>query len=549
MSAAVTSYERRDRPGMWPWAAALTSGALVALALPERHLGLVAWLALVPLLLATERVPALRTSGLLGWLAGSVINLVGLSWMVDVLRRFGPMHFVWSAAAYVALCLYQGLVFALFALSVQYLRRTLHVRGRPIPLVVLAPVVMVACELPLPFVFPWNLALTQAWSLPVIQIAELGGPSAVTALLMVVNGALADALGADGARARSVGAAALIVGLALGFGQWRVADLEAQEEAVLKLRIGIVQANAGPGVDLSSRDAAAARLALLQEKSAELDARGVGLLVWSETAFPYALPASLQRDFPETRAVRIRRGFRAPLVFGAASVAASERDPSEKQQANSAFYLGRDERILGRYDKNELVAFGEAVPFDDQLPFLQGLRLGEAGQFSRGREVTSFSLDQGSRQLRVAPMICLEDIFPGFGRRVAATHPHVLVNLTNDAWFGATSEPMQHLALAVFRSVEQRVPLVRAVNNGPSGFISSTGRWTALTRGATSLDDGRPAEVAVAEVAPLEGGHTLFNACGSLFAYLCAAATILSCLRVKRSEATRHGNRLPLRAA
>jgi hypothetical protein len=82
---------------------------------------------------------------------------------------------------------------------------------------------------------------------------------------------------------------------------------------------------------------------------------------------------------------------------------------------------------------------------------------------------------QGTLSFRIAPMICFEDTLPAFGRRLAELHPHLLVTLASDSWFGATQAPTQHLALAVYRSVELRVPTLRAVNAGLSGLIRSTG--------------------------------------------------------------------------
>jgi apolipoprotein N-acyltransferase len=499
------------------------------LAIPEFELWALAWVGLVPLTVVVERCTNGRQAFLLGWLAGFVTNLGGLSWIVGLLERYDSLARPWAALVYVLFCAYQGLVFALFAAVLKRLSSRLTVCGRSLPLVLLAPLTMVASELVLPFVFPWNLAMTQAFVPRAIQLAELTGPTGVTALLMVSNGALSDALVYRKRRIISPVLALLVVAAALGFGEWRMAQVEASEHAAPKLKVGVVQGNIGfaeHGRD--HHELAASQLASLQYASKLLEQRGAQLILWSETVYPYPLPQGLTSDLPERVAQRIRRGFTAPLIFGASSFGGSYTPGAPLR--NSAFLLDREGYVGGRYDKNELVAFGERVPFDDAWPFLQKLRLKSAGEYEPGREVSSFPVGNGDLTFRVAPLICLEDIFSSMGQRLGALHPHLLVNLTNDAWFGPTSEPAQHLALSVFRSVEQRVAMVRAVNTGPSAFISASGRVLAKTERMRELDQEREPEVLDAEVALLEGGHTWFARLGQSFAYTCMSLVLLGLL-------------------
>ena len=124
--------------------------------------------------------------------------------------------------------------------------------------------------------------------------------------------------------------------------------------------------------------------------------------------------------------------------------------------------------------------FGEYIPFYDAIPWFTKL-FPEASNFSRGSEPATFPLQVGGRDYRLGPLICYEDILPGFARRVAKLDPNAFINITNDAWFGRTAEPYQHLALAVFRSVEHRLEMVRAVNTGVSAHIDAAGRVRAQT--------------------------------------------------------------------
>jgi hypothetical protein len=136
--------------------------------------------------------------------------------------------------------------------------------------------------------------------------------------------------------------------------------------------------------------------------------------------------------------------------------------------------------------------------------------------------------------VKLAPMICYEDIFPSFGRRLVALEPNLLINITNDAWFGRTSEPWEHLALSVFRAVELRLDLVRAVNTGVSAFVEASGR---VAQTSPSMDPDRvphpPPATLLGDVAILDV-QTLYATLGEWFGGLCLALAIVLLLVVRR---------------
>jgi apolipoprotein N-acyltransferase len=150
------------------------------------------------------------------------------------------------------------------------------------------------------------------------------------------------------------------------------------------------------------------------------------------------------------------------------------------------------------------------------------------GDFSRGEAARTLPyVSADNRHIPVGAVICYEDILPQLLRKVGALHPYLLVNLTNDAWYGADLEPMEHLALAVFGSVEQRTSMVRAVNSGISTFIDPNGRIVEKTEAIDPIVNPRPAQSLLVDVPLLQAGHTVFGKLGNLFAYLCAALTLL----------------------
>ena len=135
----------------------------------------------------------------------------------------------------------------------------------------------------------------------------------------------------------------------------------------------------------------------------------------------------------------------------------------------------------------------------------------------------------GGKIWRLGPVICYEDILQGYLREVGQLHPDLLVNLTIDSWYGADTEPWEHLALSVFASVELRVSLVRAVNSGVSALIDPNGRVLQENLCQRSLPPAATRRRHAWSAAPgMSGGHTLFVAVGNLFAYLCLAATLLA---------------------
>ena len=183
-------------------------------------------------------------------------------------------------------------------------------------------------------------------------------------------------------------------------------------------------------------------------------------------------------------------------------------------------------RATGSYDKVFLMMFGEYVPFYDQIPWFTEI-FPEASNFSRGTEPASFPLHSAAGDFKLGPLICYEDILPSFARRVAKLGPNAFVNITNDAWFGRTAEPHQHLALAVFRAVEHRLEMVRAVNTGVSAHIDAAVRILQSDRIGRSPPNNRwrRQRSLLVDLAMLPGGG-LYRTVGDLFGFLCLLSLV-----------------------
>jgi len=496
----------------------LLAGALLFLAVPGYGLWPLMWIAAVPEIYVARVAATPKRAFLYGWLTGAVAHTGGFYWMDGLLERFGHMPPIEALPVMALLIAYQGLAFAFFSWGV---RRAWDRTGAP--LVLLAPPVMVAVELLMPQIFPYYLAISQAFVPAVIQIADVTGPLGVTALMLAFAGAIADLVFSTQRRGWTAWRGMAIVGVLiagdLGYGQLRIYQADARRAAAPKVRTGLVQANVG--IIEKWDPAEFARLLVLHQRaSAELQRAGAELVVWPESSYPYALPRTFAHDFARDDGRMVRRGFDTSLMFGALTRTEKEvKKGPDRYPYNTAIMMDAAGNATGSYDKVFLMMFGEYVPFYDQIPWFTEI-FPEASNFSRGSEPASFPLHSTAGDFKLGPLICYEDILPSFARRVAKLGPNAFVNITNDAWFGRTAEPYQHLALAVFRAVEHRLEMVRAVNTGVSAHIDAAGRVLQATE---SVDpDAQPVaqpKTLLVDLAMLPGGG-LYRTVGDLFGFL-----------------------------
>ncbi len=507
-------------------ALAIFSGCLWFLACADFDIWPLAYVAMLPAFWAVERASNRRNALFYGWLAGLVANVGGFYWVSSLLERFGHLPFVVALLGLFLLAAYQAVVFWFFFWVVRSIRiKSREQFGTPVPMVVLAPIVMVSFELLVPFLFPWYLAITQAWLPPVIQIAEFTGPLGITAFLMVINGALYDVITEGGERRkRSALVGVVIASAVLVYGFIRIAQVDEQRAQAPTLVVGVVQGNIPfDEKGINKPGLAARQLRDLQKMSADLEARGAEFIMWTESSYPYGVPRDAETDFALRDGRRIREGFTAPLMLGALTFNRQNRD---EPAYNSALMITPEGRISARFDKIFLLMFGEYIPLIETFPALEDILPKNASHFSRGKEIVVFPLEHKGERYRLGPMICYEDILADFGRKLAEHHPHLLVNITNDSWFGDTSEPWEHMALSVYRAVEMRTDLVRAVNTGVSAFIDANGRVYNKTYAIDPKLTPKPVDGLLDTVRLMEGGHTFYARFGNVFAYLCLLATL-----------------------
>lgn len=361
--------------------------------------------------------------------------------------------------------------------------------------------------------FPWGLlGYTQWRQLPVIQIAELGGVWAVSFVVLAVNAALAGCVMLSRRRAAiGLGLAAVLVITTLWFGVSRL-NAPAAPDAVT---IALVQ----PAIEqpLKWNDQyTAMTLGIYGELTRSAAAQHPDLIVWPETASP----TLLRRDEGLLTALTdLSRRTGVPLLIG--SVDADGGNPPELR--NTAFLVtGRG--IIGRYDKIHLLPFGEYVPLAGLIGFVRGWAE-FISELTPGSSAVVFS----GPPAPFGVVICYEGIFPELVRRFVTGGARLVVNMTNDGWFGITSGPLQHLAMYPFRAVEHRTAVVRAANTGVSAVIAPTGRIVA------SIDLFKRG-VLMGRV-PLRSVETLYTRWGDWLAYASVVVSAVALLAAATAKA------------
>lgn len=443
---------------------------LAALAFP---LGL-AWIGL--------RATSGRNAFKYGWLGGTLAAAGCYYWMVIPVQIYGGLPWYIALPCPVLLAAFMSLYYGFFSLGMYHAGQ----RVTGIMLCLLAGLSWAALEMLSSFVlsgFPWiNLsAAFAAWPFAIQGASVLGayGLSGVLACLAVA--------GLLYSTYRS--ALWLTVGLTVTltvFGVYRTATFDVGER---DYTVSLIQGNVDQGVKWNpgSQAETVKKYASLSLKA--IRAESPDLIIWPETAMPFFV----QDQTPLRQGMEIlARDTQTNIITGSPAYKIIDPETRAYILYNRAWLIDANGNIGQHYDKEHLVPFGEYMPFEEWVPFkklVQGV-----GNFRPG--VDNKPIQSGDVALGM--LICYEAIFPELAQRQVARGADILVNISNDAWFGDTSAPAQHLDLAVMRAVEQGRWLARGTNTGISAFIDPVGR--IATRGTQFR-----AESLSMKIAPLKG--------------------------------------------
>ncbi len=498
-------------------AGALASGLLCALyARVEAPWQLVGFVALVPWLLSL-RYAVSFVETLAAGLAMSVAFCVGVfAWMPGALGLYShspsPLHWL----VLVALAPLLEPQFVAFAL----VRRAL-VRGGGPRAALAAAAAYVGIELVFDKLLFDTIGQALYPSRYLRQAADLAGVHGLTFALLLVNEALAAALARGARRSRFVlaplGVAAAIVAALWGYGYVRYEGLAARAAApgARAVRVGVVQANVTNYDKLRAEKGAFETVrSILDDHYALSDELRRGgepdFLVWPETVYPttFGSPKSDAGAAFDAELLAFAAGRKLPLVFGA-------YDGENGREYNAAFFLGapREGQPPERttYRKGKLFPFTERVPWPldsawlrEALPWVGGWHEGP------GPAIVPLTLRDG-RSLAVAPLVCYDALFPNFVAEAARRGAAFIVTLSNDSWFPDDRAPRLHLTSAAFRSIETRLPQVRATNSGVSALITPAGDivegagWNERRAFAGSLPPAPGGLTPAVRIAPYRG--------------------------------------------
>jgi apolipoprotein N-acyltransferase len=566
---------------------------------PAGRLEPLAFVALVPAILAVRAARTVRAALLRGLVAGLAYFYAAIWWVSHAMTAFGGLSAALAFVALSLLVLYMAVHWAA-AFGISFALRA----RLGWPLHAHLPIVWVALELSRNYLltgFPWaNLGYTQARTPHVAQLAALVGVYGVAALVVLVNGVLAEALVARRERRpaprRALAVAGALLVAVLVHGELRLRAVRARMAAAPHVTVGIVQPNVDQSVKNEARNRAEYILSRLVPLTVEADRAGADLVAWPEASYPlYVRPET--RSFA-TRGSGLPGLARAHLLMGAVTLETVTAPGGEpvRRVGNVDFLLTPSLDVLGVYRKHHLVPFGEYVPLQRYLGFLgqvvpslaptapgDELRVLEftvagdaaatssvpspppspsAGAGGEGEVALSATASAPSppptppagaggegdvalrATVRLAPMICFDAIFPeinvAFARK--EPEPEILVNPTNDAWYGYSSGPYQFLAIVRMRAIEAGKAVVRPAYAGVSAVILPTGELApgALEVGPVDPElaphPPEPARLLLAEVPRLRG-LTPYTRFGDLFAYACAGLTAVALAAAVRRRA------------
>ena len=466
----ASSHRGWRRVAASPYVLALASGLLYTFAFPPFDVVVLGWFVLTPLVIALEKVTSARRAVLCGAIAASIMCMIGFFWIADTAHRFWNISWAFAGLLLLLYSTFGAINFTLFALLYWVVRRRLVAW----PAAATAAL-FVGVEFVTPKIFPDALAHTQT-ELPAFPLAAaLVGTHGLSFLIAWVGAALAGLRLSAGRRRRRIVELVASIVVALLFWAYGVSRLRDEPPVLRQIQLALVQTNIGDPVGLADQLGSFAAMEdsvlgvyMRATRDAVRDHPDLDFVIWPETAAP--LPGTGVELDPVRELVR---QLPVPLIFGTYDF---QRAPTGKWDVyNALLWMDTQGNVRDRYHKHKLIPLGETVPFADHFPFLENIIPASPGVFARGAGARVMEIEG----VRFTPMICYELLFPRYVRRGLQQGDEVLLNLTNDYWFGRYLEPEQHLALARMRAFETGRPIVRATNTGISAIIDARGRIQA----------------------------------------------------------------------
>jgi apolipoprotein N-acyltransferase len=450
----------------------LLSALLNALPFTYPQIWFLTFFCWVPLMIAVKD-KSTKVSFLLGVLTGFIGNIVALHWLYNTINFFGHFPVPVSLFFMAVICLFQGARMGFLTLLFS---RAVN-KGWPLPLCFI--MASVASEFLYPTFLPWHNA-NHVHLIPVLmQLADIGGPVLIGAFLAVPGLAVAELFWARQEK-RLVSKGVIFAAVAaplimVGYGSYRISYFDRIINTFPSGKVGIYQGNR-PMVGDDPVD----NLRTYRKASSNMEQiEKLDFIIWPEGGMIYGLREKEISGFYKNNIFNEndrygRFKINTPLITGGYLYRGEGKD---KKLYNIATLVSPDGRIGGIYEKYFLIPFGEYIPFGDVFPYLYTFSPNSL-RITPGSHLSTFSFNNHT----LTPLICYEDIKTSFANNaIVASNPDLILSFANDGWFGDSSCPEMHFAMAKFRAVEHRRFMVRATNTGISGFVDPVGRTYETT--------------------------------------------------------------------
>ncbi|MCX8027483.1 MAG: apolipoprotein N-acyltransferase [Thermodesulfovibrionales bacterium] len=500
------------------------SGLMMSFSFPKLNLHLLAWISLVPLLYYLHDRDN-KSAFLSGFLCGLTFFFTTIYWIYHSINHYGPLPLIPSLALVMLLSCYLSIYIGLFA----YLY-TLQMKKTSLPSMLVAPLFWTSLEYLRTHIltgFPWALlGYSQFENILIIQVSDITGVYGISFLIVAVNGAITDALLIKRRKSEQpllqlyptyLCFAGLVISIIFTVTYGYVSLTKEINHKTVK--VALIQGN----IEQDKKwDRTFVRYVMNTYKNMTeqvLDEKP-DLIIWPETALPfyYGKDVLLTEELNN-----FARDIETYLLTGTMMIKDKKEKTADMKPiyTNSAILFDKNGKLSYIYDKIHLVPFGEYVPLRKVLFFVEKLTYG-IGDYTPGDTFLKAVSTFGS----FSTVICYEIIFPDLVRKFFKKENNLLVNITNDAWFGMTSGPYQHFSMAVFRAIEIRKPVARCANTGISGFIDEKGRILKTTK----LFE----RVSLVKDVGINSSITFYAKYGDMFTYLVIIVSIILLIRKRQ---------------
>lgn len=484
------------------------------------------WVALIPWFYAIELTQTGKQRFKLGFLFSFLMTAGGFYWIVYSIHNFAPMP--WIPAALL------GSIFFVIGQPQFYILSPLfgwvfrnHKRPWTLPLLLAG--IYTSIDYITPRLFLDGLGYSLVSNLWASQWAAYGGMPLLTFLIVTVNGFFYVGLRSLDQKNRTLmlgtGLALISVIHIVGYIELAATEQTLTTSPASKIKFAVIQANIGDAQKLASErgfvEASDEVIGsyLYMSGLAATQTPQPDVIVWPETAYPLAWERSLSpHELSREQQIKdMVNQSKIPLLFGG-------YDNDRKYDYNTLFYLEPGKKAVD-YHKTILLPFAEYVPGFENWQWFRS-QFPQMGFFGRGPGAVSIETNTGNLKFRTGPLICYEGLFPSFTRAQKKAGAQILLNVTNDSWFGPYGEPYLHLALTRLRAIETRMPLLRATNTGITTLIEPSGVMVSPSAVGTSL-------IANYSVSTHEFAPTLYVQFGDYWLILVSLLTLVTLLRMR----------------